>query len=207
MRRTAMAMVLCLLVMAGCGQQERPYAPLEAPTPAGSDPVQAEPTESSPAQEQPLPSGTQTIDIAEGMRVRVEWPANPDPLLKVMVDQYVGTREAVVEGKRVYKRNLELDAVFQASRWVQELIDQGHSMRGTGRIYNLRVSARMGSGAQVDACVDESKVRLISSRTGEVISPHPDWTRPYAESVAAHRGDDGVWRIRSYLTPREGCTR
>ncbi|MGI5283917.1 hypothetical protein ACQEVF_11350 [Nonomuraea polychroma] len=199
MRRMAMALIL--LAVAGCGQAEQPYRPQEAPKLAKSDTAQTEPADEG------LPSGPQLIDIAEGMRVRVEWPANPDPLLKVMVDQYVGTRKAVVEGRRGYKRNLEIDAQVQATEWVNELIDQERSMRGTGRIYNLRVSARMGRGAQIDACVDESKVRLTSSRTGEVVSPHPDWTRPYAESVAAHHGDDGVWRIRSYLTPREGCSR
>ncbi|TMR09487.1 hypothetical protein ETD86_43395 [Nonomuraea turkmeniaca] len=199
MRR--MAMVLMLLAAAACGRTEEHYRPQEAPTPAKSVTAQAEPTGEG------FPPGEQIIDIGEGLRVRVEWPANPDPLLKVMVDQYVGTRQAVVEGKRGYKRNLEIDAEAQATEWVNELIDQERSMRGTGRIYNLRVSARMGRGAQIDACVDESKVRLVSSRTGEVVSPHPDWTRPYAESVAAHHGDDGVWRIRSYLTPREGCTR
>jgi hypothetical protein len=194
--------LLALVVVAGCGQAGQPYRPREAPEPVKSSASRAE-----PAEEEAPPSGTRTVDIGEGLRVRVDWPADPDPLLKVMVDQYVGTRRAVVEGKRGYKDNLEFDAQIQATEWVREFVDRERTLRGTGRIYNLRVSARVGKGAQIDACVDESKVRLISSRTGEAVSPRPDWRRPYAESVAAHRGDDGVWRIRSYLTPREGCTR
>ncbi|MFC7589961.1 hypothetical protein ACFQYP_44460 [Nonomuraea antimicrobica] len=148
------------------------------------------------------------MEIAEGLRTRIEWPADPDPLLKVMVDQYVGTRRAVAEGLRVYKDGLELDAAVQATDWVESFADEGWSMRGVGRLYNLRVSARMGKGAQVDACVDESGIRMVSTRTGKAVSPQPDWLRtPYGQSVAARRGDDGVWRIRTYVPSRERCPR
>jgi hypothetical protein len=81
-------------------------------------------------------------------------------------------------------------------------------MRGVGRLYNLRVSARVGKGAQINACVDESGVRMVSTRTGRAVSPQPEWLRtPYGQSVAARRGDDGVWRIRTYVPSRERCTR
>ncbi|MFG1703443.1 hypothetical protein ACFLIM_09625 [Nonomuraea sp. M3C6] len=201
MRR--MAIALALLALAGCGQAERPYAPREAATPGQSSPAQAE----RPA-DQKLPTGTQTIDVAEGLRLRVEWPADPDPALKPMVDQYVGTREAVAEGQRIYKRDLEIDAAVQASEWVESFADEGWTMHGVGRLYNLRVVARMGRGAQVNACVDESGIRMVSSRTGKAVSPQPDWLRtPYPQSVGVRRGDDGVWRIRSYVTARERCTR
>jgi hypothetical protein len=79
---------------------------------------------------------------------------------------------------------------------------------GVARLYNLRVVARMGRGAQVDACVDETDIRVISVRTGKAIRPQPDWVRaPYLQSVGVHRGDDGVWRLRLYLTARGRCSR
>ncbi|MFC5826710.1 hypothetical protein [Nonomuraea insulae] len=200
--RRAETTLLILLLVAGCGAAERPYQPQEAaPAPTRSTP------RSHPAQEEPR-SGPETVTVAEGLRARIEWPAAPDPLLKVMVEQYVGTRRAVAEGQRVYKRGLELDAAVQASEWVEDFADEGWSMRGVGRLYNLRVSARVGKGAQIDACVDESGVRMVSSRTGKAISPQPEWLRaPYGQSVAARRGDDGVWRIRTYVPSRERCTR
>ncbi|MGW3342893.1 hypothetical protein ACWDA3_06280 [Nonomuraea rubra] len=196
------AMVLCLLLAAGCAAQERPYRPKE------NAPAAAVGTTPAAPEERPSSSGPETIQVADGLTARVEWPANPDPLLKVMVDQYVGTRKAVVERRRTYKDGLELDAAVQASEWVESFAAEGWSMRGVGRLYNLRVSARVGKGAQIDACVDESGVRMVSTRTGKAVSPQPEWLRtPYGQSVAARRGDDGVWRIRTYVPSRERCTR
>lgn len=206
MRRAAV--VLCLLLVAGCGTQERPYRPQEGGSPA-TDGARETPTgtPTGPAEER-LPEGTETVRIADGLKARIEWPANPDPLLKVMVDQYVGTRKAVAERQSTYKSGLELDAAVQASEWVESFATEKWSMRGTGRLYNLRVSARFGKGAQIDACVDESGVRMVSTGTGRAISPQPAWLRtPYGQSVAARRGADGVWRIRSYVPSRERCTR
>ncbi|WP_155128561.1 hypothetical protein [[Actinomadura] parvosata] len=198
--RRAVIMV-CVLLAAGCAAPERPYRPQESATTASSTPR-------ATTREAGLPSGPETIQVAAGLRARVEWPANPDPLLKVMVDQYVGTRRAVVERRSVYKDGLELDAAVQASEWVQSFADARWSMRGVGRLYNLRVSARVGKGAQIDACVDESGIRMVSTRDGQAIRPQPEWLRtPYGQSVAARRGDDGVWRIRTYVTSRERCTR
>ncbi|MCP2361921.1 hypothetical protein HD597_008941 [Nonomuraea thailandensis] len=195
------AMVLCLLLAAGCAAPERPYRPREG-APAGV----ASATPAAP--EERSSSGPETIEVADGLKARVEWPANPDPLLKVMVDQYVGTRKAVAERRRTYKDGLELDAAVQASEWVESFAAEGWSMRGVGRLYDLRVSARVGKGAQIDACVDESGVRMVSTRTGKAVSPQPEWLRtPYGQSVAARRGDDGVWRIRTYVPSRERCTR
>ncbi|SEG99410.1 hypothetical protein SAMN05444920_11321 [Nonomuraea solani] len=194
-------MALSLLLLAGCGAAERPYVPQE--TRAAPPPRSA-----TAAPEQEVAEGPETVDLGGGLRARIEWPADPDPLLQVMVDQYVGTRKAVARGQRIYKRGLELDAAVQASDWVESFAKVRWTMRGVGRLYNLRVIARMGKGAQINACVDESGIRLVSSRTGKAVSPQPEWLRtPYGQSVAAHRGDDGVWRIRTYVTSRERCTR
>ncbi|MFI7127441.1 hypothetical protein ACIBQ1_17220 [Nonomuraea sp. NPDC050153] len=203
MRRVVLLLVI---VLAGCGQAERPYSPAAEPAPVKSSAKTSARATTQP--EEALPTGPQSIAIGDGLRVRVEWPADPDPLLKVIVDQYVGTRQAVVDGTRGYRRNLEIKAEEQATEWVNQFIDEERSMRGTGRLYDLRISARMGKGAQVNACVDESGVRMISSRTGKAVAPQPDWLRtPYSQSVVAHRGDDGVWRIRSYIPSTERCSR
>ncbi|GAA2210585.1 hypothetical protein GCM10009850_060440 [Nonomuraea monospora] len=195
------AILAGLLFVAGCGAAERPYRPQEgAPPPAAS-------ARATTPKQQPS-SGPALVRVADGLKARIEWPADPDPLLKVMVDQYVGTRRAVAENERVYKDGMELDAAVQATKWVQSFADEQWSMRGVGRLYNLRVSARVGKGAQIDACVDESGVRMVSTRTGKAVSPQPEWLRtPYGQSVAARRGDDGVWRIRTYVPSRERCTR
>ncbi|MEO3873669.1 hypothetical protein ABGB18_33075 [Nonomuraea sp. B12E4] len=203
MRR--MAMALTLLTLAGCGQAERPYTPREAPAPARASAAES-PTR--PADET-VPSGTQTIQVADNLRARIEWPAAPDPLLKIMVDQYVGTRRAVAEGESVYGHNMEYEAEIQASDWIRGFVEQDQSMRGVGRVYNLRVVANVDNkGAQINACIDETGIRVISATTGKAVPRQPSLVRaPYAESVLAHRGDDGVWRIRTYFNPDERCTR
>ncbi|MBF8186699.1 hypothetical protein ITP53_13300 [Nonomuraea sp. K274] len=212
MRR--MAILLALLAVAGCGQPERPYAPKEAPAPATSSaaaktesPAPAEPAEDETAEDE-LPSGPQTVQVAENLRARIEWPTDPDPLLKVMVDQYVGTRKAVAEAASGYGHNMEIQAEAQATGWIREFAERDQSMRGIGRVYNLRVASARPKGAQINACIDETGIRLISASTGKAVARQPGWTRaPYPESVIVHRGDDGVWRIRTYLDTAERCTR
>ncbi|GAA3526851.1 hypothetical protein GCM10022419_001960 [Nonomuraea rosea] len=208
MRRTATTLAL-LLVMAGCGQAEQPYEPKSASTAVQSpakDPPKS-PDQADPAEEEDLPSGPQTIQAGKNLRLRIEWPANPDPLLKVMVDQYIGTRKAIAEGETVYNRNMEIEAENQSNGWIREFVEQGQSWRGVGRIYNLRVFARRSKGAQINACIDETGIRVISATTGKAVARQPAWLRtPYPKAVVAHRGDDGVWRIRTYLDISERCS-
>jgi hypothetical protein len=201
-----MAITLSFLVVAGCGQAAPPYRPGEAttsaPVPAPAGTPTAVPPTAAPR------TGTQTIRLSDDLQVRIEWPAKPDPLVKLIADYYVGQRKAVIEGQTHYNENLELDAEVIATRWVKKFADLKQSLRGVGRLYNLHVSALVGKGAQVDACVDESRLRLISTRTGKAFVPQPDWTRaPYGKTLLAHRGDDGVWRIRTFIASDEGCKR
>ncbi|WP_113702903.1 hypothetical protein [Nonomuraea lactucae] len=150
----------------------------------------------------------ETVAVGQKVQVRIEWPADADPLLRLVTDYYLDSRRAVVTGDDRYLRNLEFDAADQAHAWVREFADQERSLRGVARLYNVRVQAVMGKGAQVNACVDESGLRLIATRTGKAVSPQPRWTRvPYMQAVAAHRGDDGVWRIRAFVHSKEGCGR
>ncbi|MER7501207.1 hypothetical protein [Nonomuraea pusilla] len=205
-----------VLLAAGCAQQDRPFTPREAADasvtsgsrsePSGPS-ASATPTGTSPATPTSAPaSGTQTLDVADGLRVRIDWPDAPDPLLKVIADYYVGTRRAVVEGQSRYNQGLELDAAVKATAWVTEFADQERSLRGTGRLYDLRVVSRQGRGAQINACVDESRLRLTDTRTGEPVPRQPAWTRaPYPLSVVAHRDAEGGWRIRALVPGEGGC--
>ncbi|WP_165969955.1 hypothetical protein [Nonomuraea terrae] len=219
MRRAAIVLGLlpALLAAAACGAEQPPDRPAEAAA-AQSAPVS--PPEESPPEETPsaestpestseeLPSGPRTVRVADGLRARIDWPADPDPLLKLMVDQYVGTRRAIAERERGYGHNMEMDAEIQATEWIREFVDKGQTMRGLGRVYNLKVASVVGKGAQINACVDETGIRLVSESTGKAVPRPPAWLgAPYGESVIAHRGDDGVWRIRSYAESNERCTR
>ncbi|MFI7616305.1 hypothetical protein ACIBP6_34290 [Nonomuraea terrae] len=220
MRRAAIVLGLlpALMAAAACGAEQPPDRPAEAAA-AQSAPVS--PPEESPPEETPsaegtpestseeeLPSGPRTVRVADGLRARIDWPADPDPLLKLMVDQYVGTRRAIAERERGYGHNMEMDAEIQATEWIREFVDKGQTMRGLGRVYNLKVASVVGKGAQINACVDETGIRLVSESTGKAVPRPPAWLRaPYGESVIAHRGDDGVWRIRSYAESNERCTR
>ncbi|MBN6056445.1 hypothetical protein JYK22_31240, partial [Nonomuraea sp. RK-328] len=211
------------VVLAGCGEAARPYTPGTGTSPiratgestpstsngSGTPSVPStegtgRPSAGSPA----IPHGAQTVRIGDAMRVRIEWPADADPLVRLVADYYVASRRAVVTGDDGYLDNLEYDAVDIAGRWVDEFADQERSLRGVARLYNLRVVSVMGKGAQVNACVDETGLRLVSTRTGKAVSRQPAWTRaPYMQGVAAHRYDDGVWRIRTFVTGEEGCGR
>lgn len=219
MRRTAI--VLALTLAAGCAAADPPYRPQEAAPPAPerspaatepeSDPPQSEPAESkepgNTATPASVPTGTQTVNVGDGLRIRIDWPRKPDPLHKVMVDFYVGVRRAIAEGKSGYGENMEFEAEERISQWIRAFTDEGETIRGTARLYDVEVAAVFdGKGAQVNACVDESDVTVVSARTGKPIARQPTWMRkPYAETVLAHRSGDGVWRIRSSQTGGGRC--
>lgn len=214
MRRAAiMTGLLPALMMAAtaCAADEPPplpqaAAPTQAPPPTETAPP-PEPSESAAPdkRDEEIPTGPRTLRVAEGLRIRIEWPADPDPLVKLMVDQYVGTRKALAEGATSYTEDMEYDAMEQASGWLQEYAAKGHTIRGLGRIYNVRIRSVQGRGAQVDACLDESGMRVVSAATGKTVEKRS--SDPYALSVVAHRGQDDRWRIRTYIEARERCVR
>ncbi|NRQ35365.1 hypothetical protein HII36_26570 [Nonomuraea sp. NN258] len=219
--RIPLIVVAAALVLTGCGQVERPYSPRQAaeaaapeqePEQSGADDYKpAEPDAGSgdePDTALKPGSGTQTIKVGDDLKLRIEWPDDPDPRLKVAAEYYVGTRKAVVEGKDTYDHNLELDAAVRASDWVRGVTEDNKTFRGVGRIYDLKVVASVGRGSEIWWCVDETGMRLIDATTGKAIRPQPVWTREqYGEGVAARRGDDGVWQIRMFTPGAEGCTR
>ena len=215
MRR--MTVILALLLVAGCGQAEQPYRPGGATSPekeaavptaeGGDDTAGADPAGTDPPAESTTDAGTETIAVADGVKMRVEWPAKRDPLLELVTGWYLGLRRAIVTGDFDSLPELELDAARDADSMVKEFTTEKMSIRGVGRLYNLRVAVT-GKGAKIDACVDETDMRLIRTGTGKAVSPQPRWVRvPYLQSAFAHRGDDGVWRIRAVQGGTRGCER
>ncbi|NUR86250.1 MAG: hypothetical protein HOY71_19385 [Nonomuraea sp.] len=192
MRRSLLALVL---LVAGCGGPvARPYTPKQAVA-----------NTTAPAVRAPR---TQTITVSRDLRVQVDWPAQTDPLMKVLTGYYVNSWKAVVSGGDAYLKRVEDPAAREAYDWVRGFTEVRRSVKGTARLYALRVAAVMGDGAQINACVDESGLTLVAGDTGEAVAPQPSWTRaPYLQAVVAHRGDDGVWRVKDFRHSAEGCTR
>ncbi|GLK08523.1 hypothetical protein [Streptosporangium carneum] len=194
-QRSRALLVLALLSagLAGCSAPPaRPFVPGDLP---------ADPSASSQEAGAPTPR-TETVEVAPGVRLEVEWPAAPDQdttgMINAFRDHTAGTFRAVVTaGKDVsYLDTVEGEAVRDASAWVQEFLEQRRSVSGTARLYALSVTSVSGRGAQLDACVDESGMRLLDSATGERVSEQPEWTRePFLQAAGMRRGDDGVWRV------------
>jgi hypothetical protein len=162
----------------------------------------------------------ETIRVGSRLKVLVEWPVVADPghgdLLRVFTDFYTRSWKAVVTRGRdqSYLTRVEDPAGRDAYTWVHGFVAERRSARGTAKVYAMNVSAIVGDGAQIDACVDESGLRLISTETGTAVPDQPGWTRaPYLQAVVVHRGDDGVWRVKAFrhaTLPDErakGCAR
>lgn len=195
MRRTTV--IVCVLLVAGCGQGQRPYTPQEPAT-----------ATAPAASARPSAPGVETVQVGGGkLRVDIDWPAARDPLMSVITDWYVASRKVMVSGNDRYLQDLdlELDAVRQAYDGVRRYTEEDRRVKGVVRLYDLRVT-KEGKGAQIDACVDESKMRVVT-RAGEPVSSRPATRGPFLQRVLAHRGDDGVWRIRELLYDLEGCAR
>jgi hypothetical protein len=215
--RVVIALVLALVASAGCAPSEaRPFTPADLP-------ADASPQDPGPSARTATP-GVETVRVAPGVRVVVEWPAAPDAdttaMIEALRDYFAGAFRAVTsEGRDTgYLDVVEHDAVDDASAWVRGFLDQRRSVRGTARLYALNVSSVSGSGdnrgAQLDVCVDESKMRLLDSSTGKPVARQPDWTRkPFLQAAAMGRAADGSWRIRLFRHAKlpderaKGCLR
>ncbi|MCK2221271.1 hypothetical protein MF672_046835 [Actinomadura sp. ATCC 31491] len=213
MRRMTALIGFALLLPAACGQAERAYTPGEAATAsAAASPARPAPTGTAPATPTTAAtpaSGPGAIVMGGGkFQVRIDWPAKPDPLLRLVTGYLVATRKALVAGDDRYLQDLdlELSAAPLAYDWVHGYLEKEQTVRGVTRLYNLRVAAKVGNGVQVNACVDETGARVVSARTGKAVSPRPQWVlAPYLQAVIAHRGDDDVWRIRDIRYDLKGC--
>ncbi|MFI6320541.1 hypothetical protein ACIBG8_23605 [Nonomuraea sp. NPDC050556] len=176
------------LLTAGCAATgvDRSFTPREAP----AKPPVAE--ETTPAPE--------TVQVGKTMTVTIERPVGADPvLLKAFTDYYLASWRAVVgDDDTGYTELVEDPAAREAYDWVASFA--GQRVKGTAKVYAMRVTAVVGDGAQVNACVDETGLRLTKGA--------PAWTRkPYLQAVVVHRGDDGVWRIKGFRHSWKGCAR
>lgn len=204
-----MTVGLALLLLAGCGQAVQPYRPKEAPAAAASEPAGESTGEPANAAEStptagPLPD---TIDVGGELEVRVRWPERDDALVRLFPDYYAQAWEAVMSGDDRYLRHVEPAYAGEAAAWVRNFTGKKQSVSGVVRLFRLRVKAVVGRGAELNVCVDETKMKVISASTGEAITPQPASSRaPYLQIVLAHRDDDGVWRIRNFSHSKEGCS-
>ncbi|NRQ35363.1 hypothetical protein HII36_26560 [Nonomuraea sp. NN258] len=197
----AVLTVVAALLAAGCGQQEPAYTPRKAPqsTPASGSPTPA--TSQDPA--------VKTVWLGQRLRVRIERANTADPLLNLMTDYYLNVRKAVAVGDdRRYLDDLSLPVARDASSWVRAQIDGDKTLRGDARLYDLRINGPVDTGAQLEMCVDETRVRTVSKRTGKALPGPAHWRAgPYLQIVYAHRDQGGAWRIRSLAYDPKGCAR
>lgn len=195
MRRVTI--LLALVAVAGCGQAERPYTPRQAPVEATGEATAAPSPSEPPA----------TVGVGDDLEVRVEWPDRVNQLVRLFPQFYADSWAAVVSGGDRYLRHVEPTLIADSAEWVAGFTGKGQSVTGVARLYDLRVTAVVGKGAQVDVCVDETRMTIVSARTGKAITPQPDSSKaPYMQTMLAHRGDDGVWRIRQFSNSKEGCS-
>lgn len=184
---------LALLVPVGCSSPApRPFTPDDLPADDPSSAQQAVPTPK-----------VETVEVAPGVRVVVEWPAVADQdttgMINALRDYRAGSFTSVVTGGQdtAYLETVQDDASSDAYRWVREFLDQRRSVRGTSRLYALNVVSVTGRGAVLHGCIDETGMRLLDAETGKAVRRQPDWTRkPFLQVAGLRRGDDGVWRIK-----------
>ncbi|WP_431894000.1 hypothetical protein [Nonomuraea sp. bgisy101] len=197
MRGLIAPVVAAALLGAGCAAAgaDRPFTPRQA---VASTPAAAG-----------APS-TETILVGPRTKVLVERPATTDPrqaaLLRAFTDVYAGMWKAVVTGDDSYLARVADPGGREAVDWV--LSFDGLSVRGTARIYAMNVTAVMGGGAEVGACVDETRLRVLKGRGGTAVPTQPAWTRAaYLQAMVLAEGEDGVWRVKDFRHGKEGCAR
>ncbi|MBB2909638.1 hypothetical protein FHS43_000884 [Streptosporangium becharense] len=214
-------LLVVLVVLPGCASPPaRPFTPADLPaeTSAGQASPGGTPGAGDDASRPGGGPRTETVRVAPGLRLVVEWPAAPDADTAAMIgafrDYFAGTLRAVASGgdDTAYRRLVEGEASRHAYSWVQEFLDEGRSLRGTMRLYALNVSAVVGAGAQLDMCVDQARLSLLDSATGREIT-WGDKGEPFLQAAGMRRYDGGVWKIKALrhaVLPSErakGCIR
>jgi hypothetical protein len=209
---------LALIVLTGCSPSAaQPFTPVDLPDATTTD----APDSASQSPPSTSTSTVETVAVASGVRVVVERPTVTDAVtnaaIDVVRDYYAARYKAVVSGGKdaSYLAVVEKYAMPDAASWVREFRNQQRSLRGTARLYSLKlVSTGDPVRPRLDACVDESGMRLLDSRTGQAVRSQPDWTKkPYLEASWVRRGDDGIWRIQMFRHAKlpseraKGCLR
>ncbi len=186
------AIALVVLLSAACAPSEA-----ERFTPADLPPETSSP---SPA---PTAPKVETVEVSPDVQVVVEWPAITDRDAIAMINSFrdyrAGSFRAVVTRGRdvAYRETVQEGASLDAYAWVKAFLDQRRSVRGISRLYSLNVVSVTGRGAELNACVDETGMRLLDAETGKAVRRQPDWARrPFLQVAGLRRGDDGIWRIK-----------
>ena len=206
LRWTALAATAALLAAGGAADEEETFVPGDGPAPGATATGDAAP-KASAGPSTPAGSGprVERVRSAPGMEVVVEWPGGLSAEHAAMVRAY---RDYVTKiwgaiatsGKdRSYLETLEEPARFHGYAWVRAYAEGAMAAKGTVRLYGLRVASVQGTGAEVDACIDRSGVRVTDAATGRALADQPDWTRPgqavHFQAAGVRRGEDGVWRV------------
>ncbi|GAB1820296.1 hypothetical protein [Herbidospora sp. RD11066] len=171
-----------------------------APADKGFTPQGAAPSNAAVAAP---PATAESIRITDSLNVSIEWPDQRDDMIAAFTDSYVGQWKAVASGgtDETYLTSVEDDASRTALAWVSSFTESGTSASGTAKLYSIRVAAVDGRGAEIDACVDTSDVRVVDD-TDTALADQPNWTKPpksiYLQVAAVRRGDDGTWRVKLF---------
>ncbi|MFG1876683.1 hypothetical protein ACGFIV_17750 [Sphaerisporangium sp. NPDC049003] len=214
--RAALAAVALLGTGCSGAGAERPFTPADGAPPSGAPSSNAAADPSAAATPGPLSApramstpGVENVEVAPGMTVSIEWPSGLDSAQQAMVraftDGYVGSWKAVVsQGEdTAYLSGVEDQAGRDAYTWVRGFVDRRESATGSAKVYAVRVASASGQGAEVDACVDESGVRVTEADSGRPVAGQPAWTRQptsvYLQVAGVRKGDDGTWRVKTYL--------
>ena len=200
------------MLVTGCAsggaQPFTPGAGVEAPPP--TEETSGAPPETTPGAVPGTPTtpgdvsstGLERLRLGPTMTVSIDRPGTDPELMKLFTDYYTGVWKAVLtQGEDMtFLRSMMDPADRRSNDWVQSMVSKGHSVRGPSKVYSMTVVSNEGGGAEVNACIDEGKLRLITAATGVDVVPQPKWLRePYLQRVVAHREDDGVWRVRDLI--------
>ncbi len=172
-----------------------------APAERGFTPQGAAP--SNAAAEAAPPATAESIAITDDLSVSIEWPDQRDDMITAFTDSYVDQWRAVASGgaDETYLTGVEDAASREAYAWVSSFTRTKTSAQGTAKLYSIRVAAVDGRGAEIDACVDTSGVKVVDA-TDTPVADQPNWTKPpksiYFQVAAVRRGDDGTWRVKLF---------
>lgn len=207
----ALLLAACALLLSACAapDADRGFTPGGGLDPVAVASEETAETAETAAETPGLRAGTETIMAAPGLTIEVEWPSEPDPdragAIKAFADDFVAQWRAVgTSGKdQSYVKGIDTDspAYIDTITWLAGFFKDKQSARGVAKLYALRVPAVMGRGAEVNACVDLTGLRL-TDQEGVPVARQPAWMkRPRAiflQTAGLGQVDDGVWLIRLY---------
>lgn len=208
--RRAVALVLAIPVLGACGTQgQQDFVPggAAAQRTGAAAETTAETTTVGEAADSTAAegavAGVETVSAGPGLRVDIEWGGKPDQKIRAFTDNFVDQWRAVLSkgADKSYLDSVEEPAIQDAYTWVDGFLKGRNSAQGIAKLYSLRVAAVNGRGAEVNACVDVSGVR-VTDAAGAPVADQPDWTTPprstYLQVAAVRRGDDGTWRVKLF---------